>query len=74
MREPLYKVGDRVRVNGWVGSATGTVEDSAWIYHPRMYQYTWGYLVKYDPGETPGLAFNYVPEGYVQPLSLEGHA
>ena len=68
MREdPKFKVGDKVTVQSWTHQTKGVVIDIDWMYHPRMYEYTWGYRVD-TKGENTGLTFNYIPEGYLRPL------
>jgi len=56
---------EKVKVQGWGGQDTGTVEDVKWIYHPRLDEYTWGYKVKFDNCGA-GLTFTYIPEGYLR--------
>lgn len=70
MREKKYKIGERVKVGGWVREDFGSVEDVQWIYHHRLYEHTWGYKVKFE-GEGPGLAFSYIPEGYLRKAEEE---
>jgi len=65
--EQLFKIEERVRVNGWCGSALGVVTGIKWIYHNRLEEYTWGYSVKYDDKDA-GFSFIYIPEGYLRKL------
>lgn len=60
-----YSIDEKVEVQGWVGKDTGIIIDIDWIYHRRSERHTWGYKIKYD-NEGPGLAFIYVPEGYLR--------
>jgi hypothetical protein len=68
---PKYKVGDRVTVQGWGSSATGTVRELHWVYHNRMEEYVWGYAVTFDPGQSNPLTMHYVPQGYLRPLEVQ---
>lgn len=65
-RQPKYQVGQRVYVQGWTRSDFGTITGMEWIYHHRLYEYTWGYSCAYENGG-PGLTFIYVPEAYIKP-------
>ena len=47
------------------GKALGIILDIEEIYHRRLYEYTWGYRIKYI-GKDAGLTFVYVPEGYIR--------
>jgi len=68
---PKYKPGERVAVQGWTSRATGTVRDVQRVYHHRLEEHVWGYLVEFDPGQSNPLAMNYVPEGYLRPLEVQ---
>lgn len=62
-----YALDEKVKVCGWVREDTGIVTDIQWIYHQRMYEYTWGYKIKFD-GEGAGLTFTHIPEGYLRKI------
>lgn len=59
-----YSIGEKVTINGWVSQDYGIVEDIRWVYHHRLEKYSWGYKINYL-GKGAGLAFLYVPEGYI---------
>ena len=62
-KPPKYSIGQRVRVNGWVGHDFGTVIEIKRTYHNRCARWTWGYQMKYE-NHAP-LAFEFVPQGYL---------
>jgi hypothetical protein len=66
-----YAEGDRVQVNGWTASsaATGTIKGTARTYHQRLYKEVNGYYITFDAGQKNPLAFNCIPEAYIQPLT-----
>ena len=63
--KPKYEIGEEVEIQGWGGKALGIILDIEEIYHRRLYEYTWGYRIKYI-GKDAGLTFVYVPEGYLR--------
>ncbi len=65
-----YEIGERVEASGWTRSDFGEVEAVDWIYHSRSYSYCWGYKIKFE-GEGPGLAFTFIPEGYLRKIWME---
>lgn len=64
---PLYSLDERVEINGGTRYVTGYVRGTKWIYHDRPNRYTWGYRIEYE-GETAGLGFEFVPEGYLRKI------
>ncbi len=63
--DPVYRVGERVKVLGWVGKDYGIIKELKVIYHNRLGDLTWGYRVGYEK-DGPGLTMDYVPEGYLR--------
>lgn len=71
--EPKYSIGEKVEVQGWVGSDMGTIVGIDWIYHNRFNEYRWGYKIDFD-GEGVGMTFIFIPEGYLCKLDqLKGN-
>lgn len=58
-----YSIDEPVIVQGWGGSSSGTVKNIDWMYHPRLYEYTWGYFIEWDEGKRN--PFTFIPEGYL---------
>lgn len=66
MPDPKYKIGDRVIVKSWAGrSYPGLVLNRAWIYHRRLDEHTWGYVIEFDNNEKNPFTFNFIPQGYM---------
>lgn len=63
--KPKYALNERVKCLGWGGSDFGTIVGIRWIYHLRLFEYTWGYKIKWEKNG-PGLSLEYVPEGYLR--------
>ena len=62
---PLYKVGEIVNLNTWVGEKYDfKVVDIQVIYHYRCNEYVWGYKL-YKENERTTFSFEYIPEGYL---------
>jgi hypothetical protein len=62
-----YFKGERVKVCGWGSEDTGVIEAIDWIHHYRADAWCWGYKIVFENGG-PGLAFTYIPEGYLRKL------
>lgn len=65
-KEQKYEIGEHVTVQGWSGISSGTVKAIEWIYHPRLYEYTWGYLIDWDEGQSNPFSMTYIPQGYLR--------
>jgi hypothetical protein len=68
--EPKYALNERVKCLGWGGSDFGTIVGIRWIYHMRLFEYTWGYKINWE-NNGPGLSFEYVPEGYLRKIAQQ---
>lgn len=65
--KPEYSVGEVVDVCNWIRLEKGfVIEDIRWIYHDRLCRHCWGYRVSHPKGQTTGLTFLYIPEGYLR--------
>jgi hypothetical protein len=65
--EQQYKIGEKVKAQGWATSDTGIIQDIKWIKHPREEEHCWGYKIEFD-GDGPGLNLSFIPEGYLRKL------
>lgn len=70
IEKPKYSIDDRVLARGWTRSDTGTIVDVKKIFHLRLGEHTWGYMIDYD-NKKPVLALTYVPEGYLSKLEIK---
>jgi hypothetical protein len=61
-----YQINEHVKVNGWSGSSSGTIQDIQWVYHSRLGEHTWGYFIEWDEGKNNPFTMTYVPQGYLQ--------
>lgn len=61
-----YKIGEHVTVQGWSGISSVTVKAIDWIYHPRLYEYTWGYFIDWDKGQSNPFSMTYIPQCYLR--------
>jgi hypothetical protein len=66
-KPPKYSTGQRVRVNGWGGYDFGVIVEIKRTYHNRLREWVWGYQMSYE-NKGPGLAFDFVPQGYLSDL------
>jgi len=69
--EQQFMIGEHVKVQGWTGFNTGIITGIEWIFHHRLGEHTWGYMIDLDEGQKPCLTFIYVPEGYLSELGEE---
>ena len=67
--KPKYSIGQQVKVQGWLRHDFGKILEIRQVYHRRLGEVTWGYRMEYE-GDGPGLAFTFVPEGYLSKVGL----
>jgi hypothetical protein len=65
--QPKFSLNERVKGNGWGGSDYGIVIGIKWIYHLRLFEYTWGYNIKWENNGI-GVTYKYIPEGYLEKI------
>jgi hypothetical protein len=69
--QPEFALNERVKSSSWGGdSDLGTIIGIKWIYHLRLFEYTWGYKIKWDNKDIWS-TFEYVPEGYLRKMPKE---
>lgn len=67
MSDQKYTIGEEVGVQGWGGGLQyGTIVDAQIVYHRRMYENTWGYLIEFDEGSHNPFTMKYIPQGYLR--------